>query len=213
MPYIQYDPIEHLDPLDSYRDGVADNLPIEHAASIGRFIGVSAILEQSWHASAKEMTGLPDPVARALVGSPQISQLISVVRQVASAVAWSQSLLSALDVIVARARYISKVRNIVAHWAPDYRPDWIRFSQALSAKKTDDSRLLIYPVRLVELNNCSQLAMMIISEQRALVAHAHHGGKESHYIDSMAMTEKFIVSHDLPEDPDKRNSRVTTSGA
>lgn len=210
MPQVLHDPDYHRSPSDrlrgtrptsGYFDQYNHSLPKRHCEVIGRFLGACTLIEEVAHISVRQMAGIDDPIGHILVGQPAFTHLLLTLTSLVEATQNAKPT-KQLKHIYAQAGYVMSIRNIVAHQNPGFRPGWLRFSKAVTAKDLRNPNALIYPVRLSELDNLSVYAHLVRRALRAVTAN------DAEINRAAAELQAYCDNHAMPEDPATRGQRI-----
>ncbi len=201
MPISHHEVIDHLDPDDGYRvawRGADDGgywIPESHQAAIGGFLFVCADLEAIVISQLRTATGMPDPIAQAVVGVPRISDAIASLGRVCALSGLEDDRVDLLNSWRSQTTYIFAVRNVVAHQTPAWRADWLRYQLSRTKRDNSDPAKLAYVCQL--------------SELQALTRFARHQWLSLSHITDVARGDlstwdaacEFFNDHALPPDP------------
>ncbi|WP_132898515.1 hypothetical protein [Sphingomonas sp. PP-CC-3A-396] len=186
MPYSDYNVLEHQDPDEAYCSvdyvSAAGGMPDDIPAIIGRFLFTCASLEGVIVSQVRAETGMPDRLARIVVGAPKLHAAVALRVKVAIASDASADRVEDLKAWKKRVEYVFRVRNVVAHQEPAWRPGWLRYHNYPMATQIDPPERLIYVCRTDELLNLTTYARMLTSTDPTQL-------------------EDFFNSHQFPPDP------------
>lgn len=186
MPYSSYDVLEHRDPDPSYCavDSVknAGEMQDDFSAIIGRFLFACAALEGTIVSQVRAETGMSDRLARVVVGAPKLHWAVALRVKVAIANQASSERIDELRSWKRRVEYVFRVRNIVAHQEPAWRPGWLRYHNYQMATQLDFPERLLYVCQTNELVNLTNYVRMLSTTDSEVL-------------------DNFFESHQLPPDP------------
>lgn len=84
-------------------------------AAVGRFIFECSGIEVTAHLTLRDALGIPDALARALIGQPGLVELMELFKKSATASEASIEYHDHLAMITKEVKYINSIRQIVAH--------------------------------------------------------------------------------------------------
>jgi hypothetical protein len=195
MKYEEITLAEHIEPIDAYRIGGFTSLPPEHLEKIAHMIAACSELESEIFDCLRFIADIKDDrTVRALIGKRSFSSVIELLKDVVTAKSWSDEDKEELGKIITNLKYISDVRNIVAHWKPEWRDGWLKFNRASTANKLVNPGGFIYPVTLKALGHTTHFAFLAREVLRQFVYTRQHD--RSQFIE---MRDDYIAFSDSVE--------------
>lgn len=123
----------------------------EYSALIGRCLFGFADLEGVVLTLLRRLSELPDPIARAFVGTPRLMDASERIVRVAAARGFSDDDIKRLLKWKKLIRYAAEVRNVLAHQVPSWRVGWLRYDNQMTTSDLWDLKKRMYVVRTDEL--------------------------------------------------------------
>ncbi|WP_138995718.1 hypothetical protein [Sphingomonas sp. PAMC 26621] len=176
-------------------------IPEPHCQAIGRFVAACCTIEKRFYYLVQGLLGLEPELSRAVFGQPSYSQLISRLTTILEIKSPEKLKSESGQYILSSVRYIMSVRNIVVHQDLAYRTGWIRYFKD-NAKDFSYPNNLIYPIKLVELDNLSKFAGWV------QIALGFFSGSQQELDEWSRRSKEFFDNNDLPEPPEKRVNRL-----
>ena len=159
-------PDEHGDPEGGYCPMSLPNpetasVIAEYSALIGRCLFAFADLEGIVLTVLRRLSELPDPIARAFVGTPKIMEASERIVRVAAAQEFSDDDINRLLKWKKLIRYVAEVRNVLAHQVPTWRVGWLRYDNYMTSTNIWDLKRRMYVVRIDELDAFIKLIELV----------------------------------------------------
>lgn len=201
MPIQSHNPADHMDPEISYCCPVGVPMPETHYVSLGKFLFSCAQIETAAHIYLRRLLPIEDTLARTLIGQPRLDDLINTITKCFAHLEYTDAEFNALRELKGYLTYIYKVRNIIAHQEPAWRPGWLRYDRYATAKDISKRESLIYVIQLSELDNLSEFARLV-RDALGPVTRAHDQNIElQEHV--MPRLHAWLETHELPADPEK----------